>query len=191
MLLEYPKPRLWSKEEYYQAAELGWFDGQRVELIEGEVVEMPLQKEPHSATIVLVQRALGRIFPDAEYFVRVQLPLDLGLISQPEPDVAIARGDPRDLSRDVANVVLVVEVSGPTLEFDRVKKGSLYASRGVADYWIVNLRERHVEVLRNPVPDASKPPGFFYADQHFHTAGGTIAPLALPNARVRVDDLLL
>jgi Uma2 family endonuclease len=87
--------------------------------------------------------------------------------------------------------VLIVEVSDTTLSYDRRRKGSLYARAGVADYWIVNLVHRRVEVYRAPVPDANRPYGHRYSSRADLTPPAAIAPLALPQAAVAVADLLL
>ncbi len=83
--------------------------------------------------------------------------------SEPEPDISVVAGDPRDY-RDAhpQRPALVVEVALSRLSFDREHKGSLYARAGIADYWIVNLPDRRVEVYRDPVPDAGAVFGWRY-----------------------------
>ena len=109
-----------------------------MELIEGEVVDMPPQKNAHYTAILLAQRALERAF-GPNYVVRVQGPLDLGERSQPEPDLAVVPGSPRDYRDHPKTASLVVEVSDSTLVFDRERKARLFAKAGIPEYWIINL----------------------------------------------------
>ncbi|MBI4572140.1 MAG: Uma2 family endonuclease [candidate division NC10 bacterium] len=101
---------------------------------------------------VLTQDALRKAFGEGTH-VRIQLPLALDPSSEPEPDVTVVRGSPRDY-RDAhpSAALLVVEVADTTLSHDRDQKGSLYARAGVADYWIVNLVDQVLEVYRDPGP---------------------------------------
>ena len=89
-----------------------------------------------------------------------------------------------------ARPVLVVEVSLSRLTFDRVHKGSLYARAGLADYWIVNLPDRRLEVYRGPVPDGAALFGWRYGSAQALGPNERISPLALPGAAVTVADLL-
>ena len=96
--------------------------------------------------------------------MRTQAPISLDDESEPEPDVAVVLGSQRDYGPDhPARPVLTVEVAESTLAMDRQHKGSLYARAGLADYWVVNLIDRVVEVYREPLPDAEAPFGWGYA----------------------------
>jgi hypothetical protein len=86
--------------------------------------------------------------------------------------------------------VLVIEVSESSLAFDREHKGSLYARALVADYWIVNLIERRVEVYRNPRLDAAAPLGWRYQSVEMFGGDGSVAPLARSGVPIRIADLL-
>src|SRR6266853_670905 len=138
-----PKTRRWSRAEYTMMAELGLFDGQRVELVDGEIMQMPPQKNWHFVTIKLVEEALESAFGPG-YWVRTQGPINLGATSEPEPDIAVVAGKPRDYRAHPNAALLVVEVSDTTLAYDRGRKASLYASASIADYWIVNLIDRQL-----------------------------------------------
>jgi len=167
-------------------ADAGLFHDRRVELIEGEVVDMPPQKNAHYTAILLVQRALEKAF-GTNHTVRVQGPLDLGERSQPEPDVAVVTGSPRDYRDHPKTAVLVVEVSDTTLEFDRVRKQRIYAKAGIQEFWIVNLIARVLELHRSPVPDAQHA---HYDDIEPVAEGGAVTPLAAPTSAIRIADLL-
>src|SRR5271169_1715506 len=97
MVATWPRPRIWTKAEYHDLAERGIFDGQRVELIVGEVIEMPPQKDEHAMAVSLVNYALLKVFAKG-YLVRVQMPMNLGAESEPEPDVLVVRGSARSVA---------------------------------------------------------------------------------------------
>jgi Uma2 family endonuclease len=184
------RPRRWSKDEYYRLGELGFFDGQRVELIEGRLMVHSPQKSLHSAVVDAVDDVLGRLF-GAGYLTRCQLPLDLGQAVEPEPDVAVVPGTRwQYLRAHPTSAALVVEVADTTLTYDRDRKGGLYARAGIADYWIVNLVDGWLEVYRNPQPGAASPHGYGYADRTDLPPGATVSPLALPQATFAVTELL-
>ena len=183
------RPKAWDKAEFYRLAELGFFDGQKVELVGGVLMVHSPQKPLHGEIVDLVDDVLSAVFSTG-YRVRCQLPLDLGFTTEPEPDVCVAVGGRRQfLAGHPTSPVLVVEVSDSTLAYDRGDKASLYAG-GVPDYWVVNLVENQVEVYRDPVPDSSRPFGYRYDEVTVYRAGDAVAPLAAPSARVAVADLL-
>ncbi len=183
--------RRWTRVEYDRMVAAGVFSpGERLELIDGEVVAMTPQGSAHATAVRLVEDALRAAF-GAGYDVRVQMPLALDPASEPEPDVAVVQGRPRDY-RDAhpTSAVLAVEVGDTTLVYDREQKASLYARGGVAEYWILNLVDRTLEVYREPaaLPDARY--GWGYRVTPAYGPDDHIAPLAAPRARLRIADLL-
>jgi Uma2 family endonuclease len=183
--------RLWTKPEYYRMAELGFFQGQRVELLEGRIVVLSPQNAPHYEAVDTVAEVLRRYF-GAGYIVRIQGPLDLGQATEPEPDVCVVAGHRGDYGRShPTTAALIVEVSDTTLSSDRRRKGSLYARAGIADYWIVNLRVRQLEVYRTPVPDPRRRFRHRYSSRtDLLPPPATVSPVALPQAAIPVADLL-
>jgi Uma2 family endonuclease len=182
--------RRWTKEEYYRLGQLGFFRGQRVELIEGELMVQSPQGPLHFHEVDRVFRLLDRVF-GAGYWVRAQGPVDLGQPSEPEPDVSVVPGSPADyVQAHPTTAVLIVEVSDSTLSYDRGRKASLYARAGIADYWIVNLVDRQIEVYRDPVPDATQHYGYRYSSQSIVVPPDTVTPLALPAVAILAADLL-
>ena len=180
-----PQARRWSRSEYYALTESGYFQGERVELIEGEIVKMPAPNEPHSWSVMLLTRQLN-LQMSATHIVRVQLPLALGQTSDPEPDVSIhplsvlAGPMTRPISAD-----LVVEVSDSSLLYDQTVKLALYAEHQIAEYWIINLISRQLEVYRSPNPATQK-----YSEQLILRPGQTVSPVCCPNATIYVKDML-
>ena len=184
-----PRARRWSREEYYRMAEAGLFEGQRVQLIDGEIVEMSPQGYRHAMGVSLVHGALVELF-GREFTVRCQMPLTCPDGSEPEPDIAIVRGSPRDYPQHPTTALLVVEVSDASSELDLNKKAHLYASAGIDDYWVVDIAENRVHIFRKPVKDHEADFGIRYSESRQHTADAVISPLAKPEARIKVADLL-
>jgi Uma2 family endonuclease len=183
--------RRWTAKEFYRLLDLGFFKGQRVQLIEGEILQMAPQKNYHAMGITLTEDALRVVF-GPNFWIRVQMSIDLTPYSVPDPDLAVVPGAPRthNIAFNPTTALLLVEVSETTLSFDRRRKGSLYARASIADYWILNLVHRQLEVRRNPVADPAARYGFRHADEMILRAGDFVAPLAVPQARIAVADLL-
>jgi Uma2 family endonuclease len=180
------EPRRWTSEEYHRAADAGIFGPEeRLELIDGEIYTMSPHRGPHATGVTLAQTALLDVFR-AGWVVRVQLPLALGEPTEPEPDVAVVTGKPRDYrDRHPATAVLVVEVADTSLAFDRSTKQPVYAGAGIPEYWIVNLIDRVLEVYRDPDPSAEA-----YRSVARYAEDEAVSPLAAPGASVAVADLL-
>jgi Uma2 family endonuclease len=182
--------RRWTAEEFYQLLDLGFFQDQRVELIDGEILEMASQKNFHLAGITLSADAF-RIAFGPGYWVREQGSLDLSPLSIPDPDIAVVPGTARQAStKNPTSALLITEVSDTTLSYDRGRKACLYAAAGISDYWIINLVQRQLEVYRNPVPDNSSHFGWRYADMVILGPNDFVSPLAAPHAQIAVADLL-
>jgi len=185
-----PRVHLWTRDEYYKLGEVGLFEDRHIELIEGQIIELSPQGSVHSIAIIRVSKVLEAVFGSA-YYARGQMPLNLGALSAPEPDVAIIEGPwEEDESAHPTTAVLVIEVADTSLTYDRITKASLYAKAGIAEYWIVNVVDRQLEVYRQPGADPNARYEFGYGETHILTPGDTVAPLARPEARIAVADLL-
>jgi len=189
--LQLPGQRLWTRDEYERAGELGLFrPDERLELIEGLILRKTPQKSPHASGIRMTEEALRAAFPSG-HDVRGQLPLALGEYSEPEPDVAVVSGSYRDyVNSHPVTAVLVVEVADSSLALDRSTKASLYARSGIPEYWILNLVDRLLEVHRGPAAMAEQPLDYHYRTVMRLTVEETVSPLAAPQAVIRVADLL-
>jgi len=183
--------RRWTRVEYEELVEKGVFEpGERVELIDGLLLVSEPQSSSHYTAVRLVEVALTRALGPA-WEVRAQGPIALDDASEPEPDVAVVRGGPRDYAdAHPANPVLVVEVALSSLDFDRERKASLYARAGRPEYWIVNLVDRVLEVCREPAPSSSAPYGWDYRVVEVLGPEQRVRPLTAPAAGIAVADLL-
>lgn len=184
------EPFRYTREQYRRMGEAGFFDGARVQLLDGEIVQMSPMGGAHAVAIMLAGSVLQRVF-GPEYSIRTQLPLSLAGPSDPEPDVAVVKGPARNfVKQHPSTAVLVVEVSDTTLAYDRTEKAALYARAGIPEYWIVNLNDRVLEILRAPAPDANAPKGHRYFDLQTVDASGTATALEQPDRMAAVSDLL-
>lgn len=180
----------WTQEKYYQMADMGFFQGKRVELIEGEIIEMSPMNKPHATAIRKLLSILNKVFPSG-YLVDSQLPMSFSKISEPEPDIAVIKGEIADFADSHPKTAeLIIEVSDATLYYDRNRKASLYAKNKIQDYWILNLKNKRLEVYRRPIKDKTTYYGFGYAESFIFTENDEVAPLVQPDAKIKVADLL-
>jgi Uma2 family endonuclease len=183
--------RRWTRLEYERLVEKGIFmPGERLELIDGLLLVSEPQSSLHYTAVRLVEVALTRALGPT-WEVRAQGPIALDEASEPEPDVAVVRGGPRDYAEaHPADPVLVVEVALSSLGFDRQHKASLYARARRPEYWIVNLVDRVLEVRREPAPSSTAPYGWDYRLVEAHGPEERVRLLAAPAAGIAVADLL-
>lgn len=181
-----PTPRVhaWTRAEYEHIVDVGGFAPEaRLELLDGEIIDMSPQKSAHAAAVGLVTGALQRCLGDGMH-LRSQMPLALDDHSEPEPDVAVVPGSIRDYSdHHPSTAALIVEVADSSLAFDRLRKTAAYARNGIPEYWILNLKERVLEVRRDPVGEA-------YQQHVVLQAGDNVSPLCTPGDQVSVASML-
>lgn len=173
-------------DEYHRMAKAGVFDAQaRIELIDGELIEMAPIDPPHAST---VDRILNQFAAHlaGRAWIRCQNPMTLRPASEPQPDLILARcgesgySDHHPYAQDV---LLAVEVSVSSLRFDRKIKVPLYARSGIRELWLVNLVENELVAYREPT-DA------WYASVNTYCRGDRISPSAFPDVNFAVTDLL-
>lgn len=188
-----PKIRLWrwTVTRYDRALDLGLFTGRRVELVEGSIVRMAAQHEPHVHCVKKADSMLASAF-GAGYTTRRQAPIHLGRWSKPEPDIVVVPGTDEDYLRNgpPTSALVLVEVSDATLAYDRGRKAAMYAKNSILDYWILNLIDRQLELHRRPIKDPSVRNRFRYADIAILKPDEELVPLARPDLKIRVGDLL-
>lgn len=122
--------------------------------------------------------------------VCVQMPLVLGRQTDPEPDIAVVRGDPRGSTAHPTSAALVVEVADTSLNHDITTKAQAYATGGIQDYWVLDVDGRRLLVFRDPV---ALPAGLGVSSYRIHLTfdpADSVAPLAAPASPVRVAELL-
>ena len=174
----------WTCLEFQRLADIGAFQPtDKIELIEGMIVEMSPQNYPHGLAITRATSLLVRLF-DKTHYVRVQLPLNVGLTSQPEPDFALVRREIMDAgSTHPDRADLVIEVSESSLSFDRGEKMLVYGRGGFPEYWIVNVVDGVLEVHREPDAQVG------YRSRQVWKKTDKVAPLFRPNVSLLVSKL--
>jgi Uma2 family endonuclease len=144
-------------DEYHRLTELGFFhEDDRLELINGEIIEMASKGKAHETCLRNLWKQLPKLVGDRAT-LQSQAPITLPPNSEPEPDFAIVKNkEDNYLSAHPAptDVLLVIEVSDSSLDYDQVVKIPLYAQAGISDYWIFNLFDNHLECYSEPYQDS-------------------------------------
>jgi len=178
--------KLFTADEYYRMGEAGIFgEGARLELIEGEIIEMSPVGNRHIGCVNRAN-ALFAVRLATRAVLSVQNPILLSSDTEPQPDIVLAR--PREdyyggKRISPADTFLVLEVSDTTLRYDRKRKMPLYAKWGVPELWIENLESDVILVFRDPTPTG-------YANTLTLHRGESIAVAAFPDVAFTVDELL-
>lgn len=174
-----------SVEEYEKLAEVGIFgEDDRVELLNGEIIIMHAIGFRHAQAVT----NLNELFMEQarrRYMVSPQNPVWLDDWSMPEPDIVLIPRSQRTAGRhpQPSEALLVVEVADSSLHYDRRDKMRAYARAGVREFWILNLEDDVFEVFREPAGDA-------FAVTQRAGAGVELSPLAFPDVRIAVADVL-
>jgi Uma2 family endonuclease len=177
--IQIPRHRL-TVYDYYRMAELGILAPEaRVELIEGEIIDMPLQGSPQADIVARLNRRIVLAIGDAAV-VRCQLPLRLSIRSEPEPDFAIVRERGTHYAQahpSAPDVLLLIEIAHTSDGYDRYIKIPLYARHGVAEAWVIDIEAGRVHLYRAP-RDGN------YTDVSSADAPDALSPTALPQVRI-------
>ena len=172
-------------EAYHRMVEAGVLEGRAVELLHGEIVEMPPEGAPHASASSDAGESLASLLGDRAQ-VRQSKPITLpALVSEPEPDLAIVRRLGRSYRHRHPNpddVFWLVEYAQSSLSKDLDEKKRLYADAGIPEYWVVNLRDKTLLVFRQPAN------GTYRFEQTM--SQGELTPLAFPDVVIAVDVLL-
>ncbi len=175
-----PKPYRFSIEEYEQTARTGVWDDRRVELLDGEVFPMaPIGPEHGLSVIQFIEQLVLRFSGRA--VLAAQNPLHLPPDGEPEPDIMLLKPPKEQYQSRLPtgkDVLLLIEVSKSTLEYDRSKKLPIYARASISEVWIHNLVDRQLEVYRNPQ-------GERYTSLFTLSEGEEVAPLAFSGEGVQ------
>lgn len=184
-----PNPHKWTVAEFHRLCGLGLFAGQRPILLDGVILEQGPMDAPHGNGVERTDAAVRAAFGPGWRF-RIQLPLVLGLHTDPMPDVAVVAGALTGSPGHPTTAALVVEVSDTTLDADVTEKAELYATAGVLDYWVLDLGGSRLLVFRDPGPLPAALGATAYRTRLTLGPADAVAPLAAPNAAIRVADLL-
>jgi Uma2 family endonuclease len=185
----YPMRRLWNVVDFHRMGETGFLHPEsRLELIEGELFEMAPIGSFHAGTVSLLDRLFAKVVADTA-LIHVQSPIVLSDRSEPQPDIILLRprpdyylsGHPR-----AQDVLLLIEVSDSTVQFDRKTKVPLYARHGIPEVWlVVGPKRRHIEIYRDPQPEQGR------YQTRLPLRESVFAPVLLPQAEIRLDNVFI
>jgi Uma2 family endonuclease len=170
-----PAPLLWTLDDYHQLIDSGLLAGRRVQLLEGQLIEMPPMNSPHIGAMKYLYRVFVLELGDR---VSSQTPIiiparDDRPASEPEPDVFVSEpGAP--LKPRIEQVALIIEVSDSTVQNDRAHKVTLYRAAGAPEVWLVDLQQHVVHVYRRGHPEDR------------YRASSHLAPLCAPQLAIDV-----
>jgi Uma2 family endonuclease len=181
-----PRRKLWTRAEVDALSSTGLFDQQRMELVEGELINTMGKLPPHVNSAMRLMEWLIGVF--GVRFVRPESPINVAPednpTSLPEPDLIV-------LKRDFSNITnahpgpedlhLIIEVSDSTLAFDLRTKAGLYARAGIPEYWVLDIAGRRMIVHRDPR-------GGRYASVAAYNGNESVAPLCAPESALRVSE---
>ena len=174
----------WTTEEYHRMIAAGVLRDRKVELLKGEIVEMPPEGEPHAYCSDEAGEYLAKLLGERAK-IRHAKPITLPNNSEPEPDLAVVKRLGREYREHhpyPENIFWLIEYANTSLEKDLDIKNKIYAEAGIPEYWVVNLKELHLVVFREPLDGD-------YATK-FTLSTGTIQPLAFPDISVAIKNIL-
>jgi Uma2 family endonuclease len=184
-----PRRRSLTRVDVEALSAAGLLDQQKLELIDGELIDKMGKKTPHVASFLLLQRWLTAVFGFG--FVYPEASIDVAPednpINEPEPDLVVLKCEVFTLDKphpSPEDISLVIEVADTTLRFDLRVKAPLYARAGIVEYWVLDIPGRRMIVHRDPREGQ-------YASVVAYSAEESIAPLAAPESPLRVADALM
>jgi Uma2 family endonuclease len=175
----------WTVAEYHRMGEVGLLnEDSRVELIDGEIVEMAPIGSEHGGKVNRFESICFSRYYATRQLLRRKIPVVLGGYGEPQPDVAVLRWREDYYERahpHAEDVLLLIEVSDSTLRYDRDVKVPLYASHGIPEVWLLDLQQRQLEIYREPVRGQYR--------QRDCRRTGTLAPIRCPDAVIDLAEL--
>ncbi|ELR96852.1 Uma2 family endonuclease [Gloeocapsa sp. PCC 73106] len=174
----------WSVEDYHRLIETGILGTKRVELLEGEIIEVSPEQPIHSYTNDMVAEYLRHKLSGLAK-IREAHPITLDN-SEPEPDIAIVQlrnNNYRDRHPDAESIYWLIEIANKTLQTDLTYKSITYARNGIAEYWVIDLPHSQVWRFTQPLNN------LYLQREAIKT--GNINPLAFPEVNIEVEKLLV
>jgi Uma2 family endonuclease len=159
--------------------------GKRIELINGQILDMAPIGFNHAGHLKRINKLFTLQIPD-NLIVSIQDPLQLGNLSEPEPDFILLKPDTDCYTTrhpQANDVLLIIEIADSSLKLDQTEKLRLYALHGIPEYWIVNLESSCLETYRKPQNDT-------YIEKTILVKGDTVTLSQLPELTIQVSDIL-
>ena len=187
-VLAEPKTRRWTAAEYHQLSDLGILNpDEKTELIDGQILLMAAKGTPHTTALRLLAGLFDDLLkPDRSTCIITQDPIQLNDLSEPEPDLVIVKGPMQNYAQKhpyPEDIHLVVEIADSTLKQDCQVKDKLYAKARISEYWVVDIKNRQVNIFRDPTPTG-------YAKHLILKEPNQFSPLAFPNISIELSSIL-
>ena len=186
-LTDAPRKRLFTRKEYHAMGKAGVFAlNERVELWEGEIITMSPVGNRHMACTRRINRAFAGLNIANRAIISVQDPVVVSATSEPEPDFMLLafRDDRYDFGKPrPQDVLLLIEVSDSSLEYDREVKLPYYASLAIPETWIANLHDDRIESYTDASPEGHRV-------SRIYRPGDTISPTSFPDIEISVNDII-
>ncbi|MGK7909868.1 MAG: Uma2 family endonuclease [Synechococcus sp.] len=172
----------WSLDDYHQMVDSGLLDRRRVELLDGEILEMSPEGPLHSDLVDVVAAYLRQLL-GSSVSIREGRPVTLPSNSEPEPDLAIVKPQRyREAHPGPDDIFWLIEVSRTTLNFDLTRKAESYVKAGIAEYWVIDEIQHQLWVHRQPNEDSYQ--------SVVEMKAGTLTPLSFSEISVSMERLL-
>ncbi len=178
-----------SVSEYLKLDRSGIFRNQRVELIKGRIFKLSPQAHPHRLVITYANEVFSSLFKRDKFWVVLQGTYFLDKYNALEPDLHVFNVRAGTPEEKLPNPFLVIEVSHKTYKRDSGVKLKLYAEAKIQEYWIVNIKEKRIEVYRSPTKSRTET-AWYYKDVTHYTKGQKITLLAQPKVSIKVSEIL-
>lgn len=187
MSVQYASHYRFTVDQYQRLAGEGFIDlDARVELIEGEIVDMTPIGSRHNAVVDRLARACFTKVPAEQGIIRIQGSLRLNDFVSPQPDLVLLKPQPQEYENalpDASVVLLVIEVADSSLVYDQSTKALQYAQNGIGEYWLFNLIGNQVVVHRSPTVSG-------YREKTVRWRDDVLTSLAFPELSISVTDIL-
>lgn len=175
-----------SVDQFHKMAAAGIFkDNERVELVEGEMIQMPPIGPAHAARVNAIGVLLARRVGDERAIVSFQNPIALPPQNEPQPGIALLKPAAHRYKATLpsaSDVLLVIEVADTSMAYDRDVKIPIYAANGVVEVWLFDVQAEALTVFRNPI-------GVAYSQVTTMPKAASVSPLLLPDLTIPVSDL--
>lgn len=185
--IDHPGRRRWTRDDVAKMAQAGLIDIARCELIDGVLIEKMAKNRPHInvLTYLIHWLAAGFGFDRVNVEAAIDLSPEEDPTSEPEPDAIVLAYPTRefgDANPKPSGILLLIEVSDTTLDYDRTTKARLYSRAGIADFWIFDVRGKQLIVHRDPGPEG-------YRSVTAYSGQEAAAPLAAPHHALTISTL--
>jgi len=182
-----PSRKHWTRSELQAISDAGLIETEKLELIEGDLIEKMGKNRPHILALSLLTQYLSGVF--SFLYLQTEGPIDVSPqdnpTSEPEPDIVVLISPLAtfsDTNPRPTDIRLICEVSSTTLAFDLTTKANLYARAGITEYWVLDLTNTRLIVYRDPTPNG-------YQSIQAYAPNESISPLAAPTATLNVNQL--